>query len=329
MDPTGVGKNTLLASLTNAKPQILGRRFTTTESTPGMMQFEDVQIQLVETPALMEGANEGVGWGPRILSLARNGDGLILMVDLSDDSLAQLDMMVDELRAVHIEVVERGEKVEVQDRENGGVQKIPFSGFSGDFEEIREALRGRGIYHALVKVGGQVAAEDVLSFLGHPMLHKPTHVVANKAESPGAEDKLKDLKQEFPELQVISTSLLREKGVEKLPRLVFDSLGIMRVYTKRAGQEPSTRPIIVKTDSNVLDVTRIIHKEFYEEFTFAKVWAQADMTVRKLGVVTSSVTETSLRSMPRALPSASAASASPHQEAKKSLWKRQVHVKEH
>ena len=80
--------------------------------------------------------------------MARNSDGLILMVDLSDNPLAQLDMMMNELRAVHIEVVERGGKVEVQGRENGSVQIIPFSGFDGDFEEIRGALRGRGIHSA-------------------------------------------------------------------------------------------------------------------------------------------------------------------------------------
>jgi len=283
LGPTAVGKSMLLASLTHARPQILGRPFTTTEPIPGMMQYEDVQIQLVEAPALMEGANEGVGWGPRVLSLARNSDGLILMVDLSDNPLAQLDMMVNELRAVHIEVVERGGKVEVQSRENGGVQIIPFSGFDGDFEEIRGALRGRGIYHALVKVWGQIAAEDVLSFLDHPMLHKPTLVVANKADSVGASDKLKVLKQEFPELQVISTSLLGRAGLEKLPGLVFNSLRIMRVYTKRAGQEASTRPIIVRTDSNVLDIARIIHKEFYEEFKFAKIWGSSKYDGEKVG----------------------------------------------
>ena len=283
LGPTGVGKSTLLNSLTNAKPQILGRPFTTTEPVPGMMQFEDVQIQLVETPALMEGANEGVGWGPRVLRLARNSDGLILMVDLSDDPLAQLKMMINELRAVHIEIIERRGKVEVEGRENGGVQIIPFSGFAGDFEEIREALRGRGIYHALVKVWGQVGAEDVLSFLDHPLLHKPTLVLANKAESPEAADRLKELEEKFPELQIVSTVLQRGLGVEELPKLLFESLGIIRVYTKRVGQEASSRPIIVKTNSTVLEVARIIHKEFYEAFKFAKVWGSTRYDGEKVG----------------------------------------------
>ncbi len=283
LGPTGVGRSTLLASLTNAKPQIFGRPFTTTEPIPGMMQYEDVQIQLVEAPALMEGASRGVGWGPRVLSLARNCDGLILMVDLSDSPLEQLDMMVNELRAVHIEVVESGGKVEVQGRENGGIQIVPFSGFSSDFEEIRSALRERGTHHATVKVWGQITAKDVLSFLDHPMLHKPALVVANKAESVGASARLKYLKQEFPELQIMPTSFPRKTGIENLPRLVFDSLRIMRVYTKRSGQEPSTRPIIVRTDSSVLDVAKVIHKEFYEEFKFAKVWGSSKYGGEKVG----------------------------------------------
>ena len=72
-------------------------------------------------------------------------------------------------------------------------------------------------------------------------------------------------------------------GLEKLPGLVFNSLRIMRVYTKRAGQEASTRPIIVRTDSNVLDIARIIHKEFYEEFKFAKIWGSSKYDGEKVG----------------------------------------------
>ncbi|MEM2094005.1 MAG: GTPase [Candidatus Bathyarchaeia archaeon] len=277
--PTGVGKSTLLTALTNAKPQITGRPFTTTEPIPGMMQFEDIQIQLVEAPALML----DVSWKPRVLSLARNSDGLILMVDLSDDPLAQLDMLISELRAAHIEVVERGKKVEVQGRESGGIQIIPFSGFSGNTEEIREALRTCGIHHALVKVWGNVDAEDVHSFLERPMLHKPALVVANKAELAGSLDKFPEFMRAFPELKITAVSLREGGNVTNIPRLVFESLEIMRVYTKRIGQEVSSRPIIVKKGSTVLDVAKIIHRELYEGFKFARVWGSSKYGGEKVG----------------------------------------------
>ncbi|HDI46640.1 MAG TPA: GTP-binding protein, partial [Candidatus Methanomethylia archaeon] len=75
------GKSTLLAALTAAKPEIADYPCTTTMPVPGMMPYEDIQIQLVEAPALMEGASEGVAWGLQVLSLARNADGLIILLD--------------------------------------------------------------------------------------------------------------------------------------------------------------------------------------------------------------------------------------------------------
>jgi len=282
--PTGLGKSTLLATLTNAKPEVSTRPFTTVEPIPGMMKFEDIQIQLVEAPALYRGASEGVGWGLRVLSLARNSDGLVLMVDLADEPSTQLEMILEELRGVHIEVVEGAGKVEIQGRENGGIQVVPLSGFSGDVEAIRQVLRSRGIYHALVKVGGQVEAEDVLSFLEHPMLHKPAIVVANKMDRPKAEEKLEGLRSSFPEFTILPVSLQRSDGVKELPKQLFESLGIIRIYTKRAGQEPSTRPMIAKTGSTVGDIARIIHNDLYSGFKFAKVWGSSRYGGERVGI---------------------------------------------
>ena len=45
-----VGKSSLVAALTNATPEVAEYPFTTWTPTPGMMTYEDVQIQLVDTP---------------------------------------------------------------------------------------------------------------------------------------------------------------------------------------------------------------------------------------------------------------------------------------
>ncbi|UCH03330.1 MAG: 50S ribosome-binding GTPase, partial [Candidatus Bathyarchaeota archaeon] len=66
---TSSGKSSLLTALTNAKPKILNQPMTTTMPIPGMMVVDDVQIQLVEAPALFQRASEGVGWGSKVLSL--------------------------------------------------------------------------------------------------------------------------------------------------------------------------------------------------------------------------------------------------------------------
>jgi len=72
------GKSTLLAKLTNARPKISDYPFTTKEPEVGVMEFEGGQIQLVEIPALVEGASEKQR---DMLTLLTNADGIILLAD--------------------------------------------------------------------------------------------------------------------------------------------------------------------------------------------------------------------------------------------------------
>ncbi|MEM2587860.1 MAG: GTPase, partial [Candidatus Bathyarchaeia archaeon] len=94
LGPPNVGKSSLLASVTNAKPEISPIPFTTQRPIPGMLQYQDIQFQLVEAPAIVEGASEGRMGGTQVLGLARNADGLIVMVDLSEDPVKQISMVL-------------------------------------------------------------------------------------------------------------------------------------------------------------------------------------------------------------------------------------------
>ena len=50
--PANAGKSQLLAMLTAASPDVAMYPYTTQVPLPGMMPFEDVQIQLVDTPPI-------------------------------------------------------------------------------------------------------------------------------------------------------------------------------------------------------------------------------------------------------------------------------------
>ena len=84
--PTNVGKSALVATLTNATPQVADSPFTTWKPTPGMMPMENIQIQLVDTPSLNRDYVE-----PELLDLIRGSDLILLVVDLQADPVQQLE----------------------------------------------------------------------------------------------------------------------------------------------------------------------------------------------------------------------------------------------
>ncbi|HEU4384289.1 MAG TPA: GTPase [Anaeromyxobacteraceae bacterium] len=84
LGPPNAGKSSLLKALTHAHPEIGDWPFTTHAPQPGMMPFEDVQVQLVDTPAVAHGHTE-----PYLANLARNADGLLLVLDVAADDVEE------------------------------------------------------------------------------------------------------------------------------------------------------------------------------------------------------------------------------------------------
>ena len=54
------GKSTLLSRLTNASPDIAGYPYTTAIPVIGMMEYEDIQVQLVDLPATRSGSSRSI-----------------------------------------------------------------------------------------------------------------------------------------------------------------------------------------------------------------------------------------------------------------------------
>ena len=72
------GKSALLRALTHAHPEVAPYPFTTRVPLPGMMPFEDVQVQLVDTPALTREHVE-----PYVPNLVRAANGVVIVLDLA------------------------------------------------------------------------------------------------------------------------------------------------------------------------------------------------------------------------------------------------------
>jgi len=82
--PANSGKSSLLAALTRATPVVADYPFTTTLPLPGMLPYQDISFQLVDTPALSRSVSE-----PWLGEILRRADAWIFLFDLSSDALLE------------------------------------------------------------------------------------------------------------------------------------------------------------------------------------------------------------------------------------------------
>ena len=82
--PANSGKSSLLNSLTNAKAKVAPYLFTTKIPQPAMMPYENILIQLIDTPPITKEFSPS--WLREILKQA---DGLLIVFDLSKKSILE------------------------------------------------------------------------------------------------------------------------------------------------------------------------------------------------------------------------------------------------
>lgn len=97
------GKSSLLSHITYASSEVADYPFTTQKPIPGMMKFENVQIQLVDTPPIQLDHIE-----PGLSNLLRNADTLLLAVDLTEDPVFQMEILLEELNQMKIKPMGEG-----------------------------------------------------------------------------------------------------------------------------------------------------------------------------------------------------------------------------
>ncbi len=89
---TNAGKSQLMASVTSAHVEVGSYPYTTRLPQPGMMKYENVQIQLVDMPPIT--AQDAHPWFAAVL---RSTDAIVLLVDLEIDPVAEVQELLEEL----------------------------------------------------------------------------------------------------------------------------------------------------------------------------------------------------------------------------------------
>ncbi len=213
-----VGKSALVSALTNADPQVADFPHSTWKPTPGMMYFENIQIQLIDAPPISKEYME-----PLFFDMARRSDIILVVVDVQTDPLQQLEEPVSVLK--------------------------------------ERRIAPRRLAHL---------------YEGHGWTLLPFLVVANKNDGYSMEEDFEIfrslLEDEWP---LVPVSAKTGHNLDVLRQTLFDTLEIIRVYTKAPGKGPDlTEPFVLKKGSRMEDLASKIHKDFLEKLKYARVWGK-------------------------------------------------------
>ena len=127
-----VGKSMIVASLTNADTPVAPYPFTTGKPVVGMMPFEDISMQLIDTPPISADFVD-----PFLPELLRRADFILLVVDIgSDDALDQIETVVAKLAESKIKLTTD----EVRDGDEYTCKRAIIVANKEDLEGSRERL---------------------------------------------------------------------------------------------------------------------------------------------------------------------------------------------
>jgi hypothetical protein len=93
------GRSSLFSRVTHAPSEVADYPFTTQKPIPGMMKFENIQIQLVDTPPVQLDRIE-----PGLSGLIRNAGAVVLVIDLTGDPVFQMEIVLEVLKGMKIEI---------------------------------------------------------------------------------------------------------------------------------------------------------------------------------------------------------------------------------
>jgi len=105
---------------------------------------------------------------------------------------------------------------------------------------------------------------------------KKALIVANKIDLSSAEENFLSLKKALePEFNLISVSAFRGDNLEELKKKIFIFLDVLRVYSKVPGKKIDfNEPYILKKGSTLMDMAKVVHKDFARKLKYARIWSK-------------------------------------------------------
>ena len=269
--PPNAGKSSFLKTVTKADVDVGNYAFTTVELTPGMLPINDIQIQLVEVPGIIDGVSAGRGMGLQLMSSIRTADAMLLLIDGSNEPAPQLRTILRELDKGGIKVNRKRPDIDIKKHVSGGITIVGGHHIRGDEKDVKEILMDFRITSGIVVIREDVTLTDIQEALDYTTTYRRAIVLVTKADQtpPGT---VEALRKSLPTFTFIPISTETGYGMKDIPQKIYEVANIKRIFTKTPGEKPAYPPVSMKREATVIDVARKVHKDIAKQFKYARVW---------------------------------------------------------
>jgi ribosome-interacting GTPase 1 len=249
--PPNTGKSSIHVALTGSHAEVGPYPHSTQAPLPGMLPYQDIHIQLVDLPPVDAEFMEP--WMPNALQQA---NAALLVVDLKIPGCVEnVAAIRDKLDDKRISLVETWPGA--LDPSCLVTQPPPRKSAGADDEDEDDPFR----------------------------VFLPTLLVVNKSDLDPDPEEIELLEElvgaKYP---AIMCSAETGEGLDRIGRLVFEGLEIIRVYTKAPGKLPEKdKPYTLFQGDSVSDVARLIHRDIAATLKFARIWGSGKFDGQQVG----------------------------------------------
>jgi len=276
-----VGKSTLLNALTNAQSKVGAYEFTTLEVIPGVLEHNQAKIQILDVPGILEGAASGRGRGKEVLSMVRNADLIIILLDPLHPEHHKV--ILKEIADIGIRANQKKPVIKIAKKSRGGISISSTVSLNISKNTIETVLREFKLVNVDVVIREQINIDQLIDVIEENKIYIPAITVINKIDLVD-QNELNNIQKEVKPNVFVSAE--KKININKLKDEIYNALRFIRIYLKEINKKPDLEePMIMRQGTTVRDVCEKIHKDFIIKFRFARIWGSSKFpgqAIRKL-----------------------------------------------
>jgi small GTP-binding protein len=269
------GKSSLINALSNASLLVGNYDFTTTKPEVATMNYKGTKVQLVEVPALIEGSSKGKANGMQILSVIRNADAVVLILE-EEKAKEQLKIILNETNETNIKLNQKKPLIQITQSKFPGINIAGKKFLKIEEKVLVDFLKSMALQNCNLIINEETDLKKISEVLDNRIVYKKTLAVITKGT--GKKIELKDLKG-----NEITSIHFSKENIQEIKEKIFFLLDKILIYTRKPGEKENlNEPLVLPKGITVKEVAGILHRDFAQKLKYVKVWGSGSFPGQKV-----------------------------------------------